>query len=243
VLQRVENEESDDGEPLYVLFNPNGQLKLYNGNDALADAAMDMRASAGAGASITPTRVILMGDGHEKDFDATRLTLEVSTGDGGGGDIIGPTRPTSFEFEPPDGSLPPGSDNVYRGGHWENLRVAHDTRGNLNSTQPFFDRGSVTVISRTAALLARLTATVRGVIRSKPQLAVASHQQIIEQLRGSLRQEVQRAKAEVPTLAAREGSVPEVLFRLDKSTYRQTLADIPSSPDPDFRLAANTNER
>ena len=226
LLQRVENLDEWYGEPLYVLYKPNGQFATYKGNDRLSAAALDIIKTSAATGERAPGRVVLMGDGEGTDFDAARLTLETAVaepGDAGGGGIIGPKIPATFDFEPPHGSLPPGGGSVYPGGHWEGLTVTRKS-GVLSATQPVFNRGKVTVFSKTSLLLGRMAAAVRDVFRSEPELSTASRQQIIDEVRESIAFEVTLAKKQVPTLAAREGTTPAAALTIDDSTHKMTFA-------------------
>lgn len=236
VLQRASPFFFSEPQPLYILYKPDGTILTYEGNGNLRRAAAEIKQTAGT----QRPRVVLVGDGDDTDFDAARLTMETAAGGKGpGAPIIG--------FEPPSGAEPPGGGNLYRGGSWESLMVAKSD-GRLSATQSVFKRGTVTVYSKTEQLLGRMAAAVRQVTRDE-SLAKVPTDDLIAELRESIKSQVLVAMTEDSTLRAREGTTPAAQINIDKSRITldstvlyQKFTDLQPAVQPDAlqRVAINT---
>jgi hypothetical protein len=158
-----------------------------------------------------------LGDGRPHDFDAARLTMELSNAGGGGANYRGTGLASGFDFEPPKNFK--SDDYVYSGEPWNTLRIAADEpKKRLSAVQRFYNRGKVTVFSKTTELLAKLAAAVRTVM---PPLRDEAPSAVIRVMKRVGQAAFTEAMETNPALRAREQNAAEMVIEIEGQTEKQ----------------------
>jgi len=121
-------DKPEPGPAQYFLFTSDkNSPRSFIGNDMLANlsaAALDAWRAAGGG---HPPVVVMYGQGTRQDFDAARLTMEISALSGPNPFTIGGTDQRSFSFEMPEG-FKARSEKMglsYDGRPWRQVEVSY----------------------------------------------------------------------------------------------------------------------
>ena len=220
ILQRVEPTPLwDESPPMYILLSGNAPPRTFSGSGRLRDAADAISTAWSFTGGKTPPRVILYGDADTTTFDATRLTLEVAAGGGGGMDG---GKPPAMHFEPPDGADLPGEGRTYKGGKWADLRIAQKN-GKLQARQDIPKRGYVDMTTRAANLLAAMVSIVHSIANS-PDIQSIPGPVLALDLQRRIEFAVDRTRRENGSARVDATASAEATAVIDGSTYRQKFA-------------------
>jgi hypothetical protein len=232
VVWRLEGGWKDP--PRYYLFTADGPPRSFTGNAELGRLTTELEKVWRRTGRKPPPRIAMVGDGDPQDFDAARLTMEVSSNGRGGGGRDGNVPVLNFERPPGD---PPGGQAdmfVYDGKPWRTLQVAARREGRYSATQSFFDRGKFLIFSKTSELFGKIAAAIRGYV-IEPGVQAASRSEVLAEVESRVKAVAEQAYRENSTLKKGQAGFQAII---DGQTSQQFFVDNDS-----LRFARSSQEQ
>ena len=219
--------------PIYILYSGKDRPIRFTGNEELGAlggaATAEWIFSGGLGKPV----IAMMGNGNQSDFDAAMLTMVVKAHGSKDSVYLGNAFWNTYSFNPPESfwKEKEPSDILAREKGWGDLTVV--IRSEHHTASYKFSRGAITVVTKTAEMLAKVVAAIREILDA---YLVADRFTSREELASVLQERIERAVGNAYR-TSREGhnSEPDpirVKVMIDGETRSMNFADMTPKEGP-----------